>query len=403
MKLFLARHAHSVEGERFDPSLNLTSKGEQDCKMIRKFLKAGGFSFDVLFSSNYNRAVQTIQGIFGKKPDEPWYQLPELQPGGTPEDAFRRIYELYPYDDDTRMFVVTHNPLIQQMVATVAPFYSFDFNAFAHASVIRVTTHRIPPDKHPLHWQIRPSLIERFIENNVIESAVKVAESLDQRAKAKIVDPLIDRLRGSLARRFREQAKAYKKTGKLDRSEYPVLWSTFVATTDRAYDGGVNHVATQLAVLREAHLPLTVKKQIPGYGRNPDELERDIDSTTADRIKAIRQSAAENNLADATMMSLIAAKFREWATTRAQAIATNEISMAFHAGGADVASIVNEEGGGSFVQKKWVTDADPCEVCEENAQDGWIDEDILFASGDSEPPQHPSCKCGLDYRTKGGE
>lgn len=49
-------------------------------------------------------------------------------------------------------------------------------------------------------------------------------------------------------------------------------------------------------------------------------------------------------------------------------------------------------------QKQWVTDADPCEDCEDNADEGWIDADDEFPSGDDEPPAHPNCKCALDIR-----
>jgi phosphohistidine phosphatase SixA len=49
-------------------------------------------------------------------------------------------------------------------------------------------------------------------------------------------------------------------------------------------------------------------------------------------------------------------------------------------------------------QKQWVTDADPCEDCEDNADEGWIDADDEFPSGDDEPPAHPNCHCSLDVR-----
>ncbi len=53
--------------------------------------------------------------------------------------------------------------------------------------------------------------------------------------------------------------------------------------------------------------------------------------------------------------------------------------------------------------KRWVTDGSACEVCEDNADMGWIDDDAVFESvfGDCDgPPGHPHCLCGLEYGTK---
>jgi hypothetical protein len=39
-----------------------------------------------------------------------------------------------------------------------------------------------------------------------------------------------------------------------------------------------------------------------------------------------------------------------------------------------------------------------CPVCVENADEGEIDMDGLFPSGDAEPPAHPNCTCTVEYR-----
>jgi hypothetical protein len=53
--------------------------------------------------------------------------------------------------------------------------------------------------------------------------------------------------------------------------------------------------------------------------------------------------------------------------------------------------------------KRWLPDADACELCEDNADRGWIDQDDVFESvfGDvDEPPAHPHCGCGVEYGEK---
>lgn len=46
--------------------------------------------------------------------------------------------------------------------------------------------------------------------------------------------------------------------------------------------------------------------------------------------------------------------------------------------------------------KYWVTDTNPCEICEANAGDGDIPFNDVFSSGDDRPDAHPNCQCVLD-------
>jgi hypothetical protein len=52
----------------------------------------------------------------------------------------------------------------------------------------------------------------------------------------------------------------------------------------------------------------------------------------------------------------------------------------------------------ALYEKRWVTDGNPCDICENNALAGWIPVDEEFASGDDEPEAHPNCRCGVIYR-----
>jgi len=49
-------------------------------------------------------------------------------------------------------------------------------------------------------------------------------------------------------------------------------------------------------------------------------------------------------------------------------------------------------------EKLWITDGNPCEVCDDNAIAGWIPADEEFPSGDDEPLAHPNCQCELEMR-----
>lgn len=41
-----------------------------------------------------------------------------------------------------------------------------------------------------------------------------------------------------------------------------------------------------------------------------------------------------------------------------------------------------------------------CEACDDNAAQGWIDQDALFDSGHDESPFHVNCTCAVEYGDK---
>ena len=54
-------------------------------------------------------------------------------------------------------------------------------------------------------------------------------------------------------------------------------------------------------------------------------------------------------------------------------------------------------------EKRFVPDADACEMCEDAADEGWVDDDFVYegAFGDEDgPPLHPHCGCSLEYRER---
>ncbi len=58
--------------------------------------------------------------------------------------------------------------------------------------------------------------------------------------------------------------------------------------------------------------------------------------------------------------------------------------------------------------KRWVLGpggaSGNCEVCNDNADAGWIDMDDIFTDteddGIDEPPAHPNCECEIEYKDK---
>jgi hypothetical protein len=79
---------------------------------------------------------------------------------------------------------------------------------------------------------------------------------------------------------------------------------------------------------------------------------------------------------------------------RARAVARTETATALGQG--------QKEGAKSQgrTQKRWVSqgDGDVSALCELNAQQDWIPIDEAFISGDDTVPQHPNCRCNVQYR-----
>lgn len=39
-----------------------------------------------------------------------------------------------------------------------------------------------------------------------------------------------------------------------------------------------------------------------------------------------------------------------------------------------------------------------CDACDDSADQGWIDSEDVFESGEDEPPHHPNCTCTVEYK-----
>ena len=53
--------------------------------------------------------------------------------------------------------------------------------------------------------------------------------------------------------------------------------------------------------------------------------------------------------------------------------------------------------------KRWIAEADSCEICIDNEDMGWVDDDAVFEGvfGDVDGPEaHPHCLCSLEYGEK---
>lgn len=238
-------------------------------------------------------------------------------------------------------------------------------------------------------------------ENALAAAALKLTENLRREMHARVIDPLVKSLRIAVSNRFRAQFKAIKKSG-LDNWRAALhlrdkkLQDNFGATTRTAYRLGALFSQRQLLAAKEARRERAEFPILPGWTRSAGSLEDELDSTTLNELGPIIDQAYVGELTASMVMDLVRKKFKEWATgERAEMIALNEISMAYHGGMGDF--VRDWRGGNGPVIKIWQTEDDPCPTCEANAGMGAIDSEAPFDSGDSEPPAHPNCRCSIAY------
>lgn len=112
-----------------------------------------------------------------------------------------------------------------------------------------------------------------------------------------------------------------------------------------------------------------------------------INRTTLDRIGTILARGLENGWTPSDIKEEIADTIDD-DNDRALTIAQTEMSRAVTAASRQL----YEESGVELVE--WLV-ADPCDICQENADVSPIRIGDTFPSGDTEPPAHPNCVCDL--------
>lgn len=112
-----------------------------------------------------------------------------------------------------------------------------------------------------------------------------------------------------------------------------------------------------------------------------------INRTTLDRIGTILARGLENGWTPSDIKEEIADTIDD-DNDRALTIAQTEMSRAVTAASRQL----YEESGVELVE--WLV-ADPCDICQENADVSPIRIGETFPSGDTEPPAHPNCVCDI--------
>jgi hypothetical protein len=117
-----------------------------------------------------------------------------------------------------------------------------------------------------------------------------------------------------------------------------------------------------------------------------------IDDTTRDEIRDLIADGLEENVGTEAIADNIE-ESTAFSRERAELVAHTEVRRANSMGALE--GYQESKDAGVNLQKEWVVDVDPCPICEENGDEGAIDLDDEFPSGDDAPPAHPNCECAI--------
>ena len=418
------RHATTdVSGDPdHDPmdDVPLNRQGRSEARLMGRFLRDSGLRFDIIVSSPFERAHQTAKRVAkrigGLKP----VLCDGLLPDRSPEDAWDCVLKvLRAAQVDDRVLIVSHGPLIQGLVDLVCGLQvnNWSYRAdFIHGSIAHC-------EDGKLHWFATPKLIGRARDeldkiNEAGSLLLQVAENMDRAVRRKAVAHLETRLKAAVLARFRAQGAEARRALKAALKDHfqesdgqggPVPAGVTVAAlgalathrpikpyqklTSAAYSAGSAAAADDLDYEGDA--------DVGGYSGSSDGLERQIDSTTGDRVRSALVDAFGAGLGAAAILGAVSGAFDD--EDRAQTIADNEITDAFHSGMTDAAAAISLDTGDD-IEKLWDAEDDACDDCAEAADEDWVDIDYEYPSvGDSDPPAHPNCRCSLRMRRASDE
>lgn len=118
-----------------------------------------------------------------------------------------------------------------------------------------------------------------------------------------------------------------------------------------------------------------------------------IDESTRDMIRDLIADGLDENIGvDEIAKNIMEAT--AFSEERAELIANTEIARVNSEASLESYRGARDEAGVK-VKKEWLLAPDPCPICEANNEQGAIDLDDNFQSGDATPPAHPNCRCSV--------
>ncbi len=245
--------------------------------------------------------------------------------------------------------------------------------------------------------------------------------------KTATLTPAEQKLRRSMARAFRAQGAAFLRRWHPVREADPAPddasvpadvrgWEAALADAqEETYSDFVGPLAEDIAAalasgaaqaLGEMSLDVAFDLSNPravAYLRNnAADLVTGINSTTRDQLRTVIADGVERGASYGEIAREISGRFDDFASARAELIATTEMGNAYAEGNMIIGRDLRDAG--LTMEKSWLTAGDDRvdPVCDQNEGDGWIPIDESFSSGDDRPTAHSGCRCDVELQMSDG-
>jgi phosphohistidine phosphatase len=116
MDIVILRHGQAEGYAATDEQRHLTERGFREAERAGRCLAKDGFVFDGVWVSPYLRTQQTAEQVLKSFPELDIYTQPKL----TPETNPSLVFDLIKQSGLERLLVISHQPLVGELVALLA-------------------------------------------------------------------------------------------------------------------------------------------------------------------------------------------------------------------------------------------------------------------------------------------
>lgn len=247
----------------------------------------------------------------------------------------------------------------------------------------------------------------------------RVIEAAVQSRRSQAVAKPQKALRKALAAAFRAQGEAVVKAiprgiaearGLREAADDDWLEAALDATADLFLDqleasvvagleAGAAALMDDLGVV-DSSFDLENPRAVEYLAQHGADLVTGLNATSLAELRAIIEQGISEGWSYNTIASAIRARFTDWARSRAELVAVQELASAYEAGNYLMASQLAASG--LEIEKSNLTAGDDkvSDICLSAAADGWIALDKAFSSGTEHAPNHVRCRCATLYRMK---
>lgn len=148
MKLLIMRHGQAGMNANIDAERALTNRGIKDAALAGKVLADLGLTFDALWVSPYVRTQQTADEVCRAYPELERINNADL----TPDAPLRSLVESIKHSAHESLLVISHQPLVSDLVAYLTESGSAYGPSMAPASMAWVSSENLLPGCGELLW-----------------------------------------------------------------------------------------------------------------------------------------------------------------------------------------------------------------------------------------------------------